>query len=164
MQAEFNRVHIRRTVEDDLPRVAENMRAIDRLECLLGGDRPPIDALTAGLRADFETYTILSNDTDEPLAIFGIGPMSETAHYVWLLGTDALLPEAGFQFARESRKWVSYLVNKHGLPCFNRVHKDNLIAIRWLRFCSAEFGEPIYDFIPFTLYPSCVTPYQLHTL
>ena len=158
MRAEFNRVHIRWAEKEDLPHIAENMRAIDRLECLLGGGRHPIDALTAGFRTDFETYTILSNDTDEPLAVFGVGPMSEEAHYVWLLGTDALIPKAGFQFARESRKWVSHIVNKHGLPCFNRVHKDNLIAIRWLRFCNAEFGEPIYDFIPFTLYPSCVNP------
>lgn len=160
MQTEFNRVHIRQTTEDDIPQVAENMRVIDRLECLLSGNCSPTYALKAGLCTDFETYTILSNTSDKPLAIFGIGPMSKTHHYLWLLGTDDLITEAGFQFARESRKWVDYLVNKYGLPCFNRVHKDNRIAIRWLRFCNAELGDPVDDFIPFTLYPSCATPSQ----
>ena len=156
-RTEYNSGYIRPTTDEDCLTVAADMRHIDQLECLLSQNAMrPLNALRHGLKHDFETWTVCSRKDDEAMACFGVGPLyKDETNYIWLLCTDRLLEEASFEFAKASRKWVSYLVNKYKLPCVNQVHCYNYAAIRWLKWCGAEFDHTIpSDFIPFQLNPS----------
>ena len=156
VQLEYNNVYIRSSRELDCEEVGRNMRHIDKLECLLTSGSNPIDAVKTGLKHDYHTWTICEKETNTPLACFGIGQIvKDDSNYIWLLSTDRLLEVAGFEFAKASKAWVQFIVNHYKLPCFNRVHVHNTVAIRWLKWCGAEFSEDTStDFLSFQITPS----------
>lgn len=152
---EYKKVHIRTTVESDFKPVADNMREMDVLECRLNG-HDPLQALESSIGSDYASYTIVCNETDTPLACFGIGYINMSYDYIWMLATDKLVETAGFEFARESKKVVQRLQSSAMKPLTNMVHKDNKVAIRWLRFCGAKFNDhPFTDnLIQFIIEPN----------
>jgi hypothetical protein len=132
------------------------MRHIDKLECLLTSGSTPTQALDLGLKQDYHTWTICAKDDHAPLACFGIGELiKDNTNYIWLLSTDRLLQVAGFEFAKASKAWLSFIVNHYKLPCVNHVHVQNTTAIRWLKWCGAEFSDDdSTDFLSFQINPS----------
>lgn len=156
VQLEYKSVYIRSARKSDCADVGANLRHIDKLECLLTSGVSPAQALTVGLEQDFHTWTICENETHTPLACFGIGELvKDDSNYIWLLSTDRLLEVAGFEFARASKAWVRFIVNHYKLPCVNRVHVNNTVAIRWLKWCGAKFaGDSSSDFLSFQINPS----------
>lgn len=156
VQLEYKSVYIRSARKEDCEEVGRNMRHIDKLECLLTSGSSPTAAVKTGLENDYHTWTICEKETHTPLACFGIGELvKDDSNYIWLLSTNRLLDVAGFEFARASRAWVSYIVNHYKLPCVNHVHVHNTIAIRWLKWCGAEFFEDFSnDFLSFQINPS----------
>ena len=153
VQLEYKTAYIRRATPDDCVAVGENMRAIDKLEC---SGASPVDAVLKGLETDYLTFTIVSQDTDEPLACFGIGPATPNeTNYIWLLTTDRLFDVTGLEFARASKAWVTFIVNLYGLPCVNYIHPENTTVKRWLQWCGATFSEPLSSgLIPFQITPT----------
>ena len=144
VRVDYKKVHIRPTLESDFNHVAKNMREIDVLECALN-EHDPLQALRYSLTSDYETYTIVCNEQDTPLACFGIGFLNMSYDYIWMLATNQLVETAGFEFARESKKVVETLVNGSQKVCTNMVHKDNKITTRWLKFCGAKFQSHPFD-------------------
>lgn len=62
---------------------------------------------------------------------------------IWMLRTEE--PEKyGLRFARESRRQLCELVQKSGLSRFeNIVHRDNEVAIRWLKWLGFRFDRKV---------------------
>lgn len=156
VQLEYNNVYIRSTRTSDCEEVGVNMRHIDKLECLWSSGSSPTHALLLGLKQDYHTWTICAKDDKEPLACFGIGELIKgKTNYIWLLSTDRLLKVAGFEFAKASKVWLSFIVNHYKLPCVNKVHTHNTTTVRWLKWCGASFSdEPESDFLSFQINPS----------
>lgn len=156
VQLEYKNVYIRSARPSDIEDVGDNMRHIDKLECLLSSGTTARNAIKHGLENDYHTWTICSNNTKKPLACFGIGPVQpEHTNYIWLLCTDDLVKESGREFAVASKAWVKFLVNQYKLPCVNEVYTKNTLAMRWLEWCGASFEEPDEkDFSLFIIYPN----------
>lgn len=156
VQLEYKNVYIRSALPSDIEDVGDNMREIDKLECLLSSGTRPRDAIRTGLENDFHTWSICSNKTKKPLACFGVGPlMPNETNYIWLLCTDDLIKESGSEFAKASKAWVKFIVNHYQLPCVNEVHTENTLALRWLKWCGAIVEEPKEnDFSLFTIHPN----------
>lgn len=120
--------------------IATNMRKADTIEVELMGYTPETALLNA-LKLDYETFTVL-DDKDVPYAMFGCGKGLE-GYYIWMLGTDDVQKNRR-EFIKYSRKWVHGFVGIYE-KVYNYVHIDNLLAVRWLRWCGAEMS-PIIDF------------------
>jgi len=132
-------------IEDIYP----TMREADRIEIACMGHEPKESLLTS-FEQDDVTLTAIDKD-NVPFAMFGVGQVAGMA-YIWLLGTDALLDNS-YNFIKASRKYVQLFTEPYGCV-FNFVHKDNELALRWLRFCGAKFirkhefsSQPFYEFI-----------------
>ena len=153
---EYKNVYIRSALPSDIEEVGDNMREIDKMECMLYSGTSPRDAIRHGLETDFHTWSICSNKTKKPLACFGVGPlMPEHTNYIWLLCTDDLIKESGREFAKASRAWVKFIVNHYQLPCVNEVHIENTHALRWLKWCGATIADPQEnDFSLFIIHPN----------
>ena len=135
--------------KDHIEDIYPFIRKADKIELACMGSEPK-EALQAGLKKDDVTLTAL-DENEVPIAMFGVGQLGNLA-YVWLLGTDALYDHS-YQFIKASRKYVQLLTKPYGCV-FNFVHKDNKLALRWLRFCGAKFiahrqfsSQPFYEFI-----------------
>lgn len=156
VRLEYKTVYIRSSRPSDISDVGDNLRSMDKLECLLHSGVSPREAIRNGMETDYHTWTICSNNTKKPLACFGIGPVQpEHTNYIWLLCTEDLITETGREFVVASREWVKHLVNRFKLPCVNEVYSKNTTAIRWLKWCDAVIEEPNEkDFSLFIIYPN----------
>ena len=155
-QLEYNTVFIRTARPSDIEDVGDNMRQMDKMECLLHSGVGPRDAIRRGFETDFHTWTICSKETKKPLACFGIGPVpAHDFNYIWMLCTDDLLEVTGREFVKASKAWVTFLVNHYNRPCMNEVYIKNTLAMRWLKWCGATFNEPDEkEFSLFTITPN----------
>ena len=127
---------------------------MDMFECHCG-DLEPEEALAQGLEYDTCTFSICDKFDGTPLAMFGCGSYNDEA-YIWALGSDLLVPRAGRDFIRHSPWWIQSMLKQVGGSASNYVHQENTDAIRWLRYCGAEFSEEIYlknnqPFLKFTI-------------
>lgn len=135
--------------EDHVESIYPFMRRADQLEVACLGHTPQ-SALLEGLKSDDVTLTALDPD-GVPMAMFGVGQFGGQA-YIWCLGTESINDNA-YDFIRASRKWTQILTKPYGAT-FNYVHKDNELAIKWLKFCGASFlrkvsfsDEPFFEFV-----------------
>lgn len=110
--------------------IANRMREIDALECLLLHGMSPKEALRWGLIHGSSAWTVKING--KPEAMFGVvsASMMEGRGRVWLLMTDE---------AASSRKALVRLgaryteaMHRHFTILENYVHADNEVAARWL--------------------------------
>ncbi len=134
---------------EHVERIYPYMREADQLEVACMGYEPR-QALLSGLASDDVTLTAL-DDEGVPFAMFGVGQVENQA-YIWCLGTEAVKDNA-YQFLKASREWTQRLTKPYGAT-FNFVHKENHVAIKWLKFCGAIFirkltfsNQPFFEFI-----------------
>lgn len=125
------------------------MRKADQIEVACMGSTPKSSLLYA-LENDDCTLTALDPE-GVPVGMFGVGQLGAQA-YIWWLGTDSVEDNA-YDFIKASRKWTQLLTKPYGAT-FNYVHKDNELAIKWLKFCGAKFirklsfsTQPFYEFV-----------------
>lgn len=78
----------------------------------------------------------------EPAAIFGVAPMVDVpgTGCPWFLGTDKVREERRF-FLTNSREWIAHFNRRYPL-LENFVSPNNLLSIRWLRWCGFKFDPP----------------------
>ena len=138
-----------KATEDHIEAMCPFIRDIDLLEVNAMG-HTPLQAMKTALKQDDVTLTAL-DEYKEPFAMFGAGQVNKIA-YIWCLGTHGLSDNA-YQFIKSSRSYVRAL-SKPYKCVFNFVHKDNTLAINWLRFCGAYFirnieisNQPFIEFI-----------------
>lgn len=121
-------------------RLANSMRQIDRVECLVMG-RTPKEALRVGLRTSLYAFTVIDEETGAPVAMFGIMPVSLVSGkgVPWFLGSDDV-----FKYRRDLIVSGKCMV-EWWLESFSKM--ENLVAvtndrsIRLLRRWGATFGE-----------------------
>tara|TARA_R110000744_G_scaffold208494_2_gene327249 strand:- start:284 stop:766 length:483 start_codon:yes stop_codon:yes gene_type:complete len=137
------------SIEDDIESIYPFMRQVDKIECECMGFTPK-DALEVALGADAVTYTVFDS-YGVPFCMLGCGPMPDGTGYIWMLGTDSVFDNK-FDFIKGSRFVVNALTQPYG-SVKNYVHKDNKVAIAWLKWCGAEMGRelvfsdhPFYEF------------------
>jgi|TARA_R110000764_G_scaffold97185_3_gene181385 hypothetical protein len=137
------------SIEDDIESIYPFMRQADKIECECMGFTPK-DALEVALGADAVTYTVFDS-YGVPFCMLGCGPMPDGTGYIWMLGTDSVFDNK-FDFIKGSRFVVNALTQPYG-SVKNYVHKDNKVAIAWLKWCGAEMGRelvfsdhPFYEF------------------
>lgn len=137
------------SIEDDIESIYPFMRQVDKIECECMGFTPK-DALEVALGADAVTYTVFDS-YGVPFCMLGCGPMPDGTGYIWMLGTDSVFDNK-FDFIKGSRFVVNALTQPYG-SVKNYVHKDNEVAIAWLKWCGAEMGRelvfsdhPFYEF------------------
>ena len=117
--------------------LSQSMRDMDKLECLCFGLKPG-EALESSMKNSDMSFTVMTKD-DKVMAIFGAGESEEP--YIWMLGTDQVERYAK-DFLKHCRKWVWSLADYYGSVC-NWIHADNLVCIKWLRWCGAVFSDPV---------------------
>ena len=143
----------------DCQEIAENMREQDIIELSLANGYAPLQALVLSYTMSHECNTIMYND--KPIGMFGVvnsGMFSSP----WLLGTDEL-EKIPVPLVREGKKWVEETNAKHPL-LINYVHKDNTVAIQWLKHLGFKFirlyekhGVGQAPFYQFVRIKECVT-------
>lgn len=138
--------------------IANRMQDIDKLECLVG-NKSPKEALRHGLRHSISCYTVKIDG--RPEAMFGVLTTSfiygEGAP--WLLLTDVgakqhrALVRLGYRYTRAMFDHYSLL--------HNRVHADNVKAIRWLSRLGFAIGPvDVVNGQPVRKFSACVVREQ----
>jgi len=125
------------TTDEHARDLIENMREIDKLEVSCFGYSPS-DAVEYSVHNSDIAFTLLSKK-GKVMAIFGAGVKEEA--YIWLLGTKEL-DKNPLTLLRHCRSWIDSFVDLYG-EVSNWIHSDNLVCLRWLKWCGAELGEPI---------------------
>lgn len=131
--------------------LALHLREADRQELSAGSGETPAQAITRGLEASCESWTILA--PEGPIAMFGVCPLVTGCAAVWLLGSDGIKTHYR-EFARRSQGIFDDLADRYGLLT-NLVHPENTLHLRWLQWLGCEFGtataHPVSGepFIPF---------------
>lgn len=156
--------YVRKSTQEDVEFLASRLREIDAAEVEALSGRDPAAVLSQGLEDSDPCMTIMS-PSGEPVAMFGVVPMSPGLGSIWLLGTDKLEHKDVVRtFLRYCRRWVEGLGKRYPVM-FNYVHFSNKKTIRWLRWLGFEFqedprilGAKAEPFYMFTRKPQCANP------
>jgi hypothetical protein len=116
--------------------LSKGLRDMDQLECFCFG-MDPSKAVESSMATSDMSFTVMTKD-DKVMAIFGAGEGDEP--FIWMLGTNQVDRYAK-DFLKHCRKWVWSLAGYYG-EVSNWIHADNLVCIKWLKWCGAEFSEP----------------------
>lgn len=130
----------------DLMTLGRSLRSIDIMECTAMGAKDGIEGLLLSVMCS-ESWWIeyaMEGTIERPIWAYGIGrDYHEGLGYcIWLLGADVLDTQIGYRkyFLRESKKVIQEWQRTKG-PLWNCISKDNVKAIRWLRWLGATFIE-----------------------
>jgi len=149
------------SVITDCQEIAENMREQDRIELELSNGYAPLQALVLSHAMSQECNTVLLDDV--PVGMFGVVPNGMFSA-PWLLGTKEL-EKLPITLVKIGKQWVEETNAKHPL-LINYVHKDNTVAIEWLKHLGFKFIR-LYDkhgvgqapFYQFVRIKECVTQF-----
>jgi hypothetical protein len=136
---------VEKTIPDHCFSLAPNLKAIDRYEiAVLGYD--PIHALLLPFRyarPNTCTYTILTEHTNEVVAIFGVIPTKTNPKvgYIWFLSSN-LLDKYYRYFLRGNKRWLSYMEEHYEYLC-NYIIAEHTLSIRWLKWQGFIFSKEI---------------------
>lgn len=157
--------HYRPSRFEDCREMAPNMRSQDADEVLASHGWTPLQALQESYRlssGSSECNSIIHED-GSVVGMFGVADQGAYA-MPWLLGADKML-ETRYEFIPQAIEWVKRMSIQHPL-LFNFVHKDNTVAIRWLKSLGFEFIKEIEEygvgkkpFIQFVRINKCVHLY-----
>lgn len=146
MLRDYNRDFIRPLRQEDVPIVAERLRAADReeLKASYGAYLSPKTVIQMSVDRSPEPKTVVSpSGSGEPIAILGTTPpalIGSGGASPWLLGTNAIFnfPRA---FVVGGRRYVEEQLAKYDY-LENYVDQRNVISIRWLKAIGFEFDSP----------------------
>ena len=136
--------------------IATRMRAIDALECAVSGITPK-QALRHGLEYSLQAWTVMVDG--RPEAMLGIVSTSflDGAGQIWLLLTDDGAKQHK-ALVRLGKRYVAAAA-RHFPILHNRVHADNIRAIRWLSYLGFVIGPvDVINGQPMRPFSLCVTP------
>ena len=118
----------------------ERLRQADRRELIAAaGDAwTAIDTSIVNSEACYR----VSGDKGQPLVLYGRCKVDGIpGRLIWCVATDELKPYER-EFARVSRKILQEWAEEFGI-LWNAVGEFNEPAMRWLKWCGAEFGKPL---------------------
>ena len=136
-----------RPLEDYAEDVGKRLCAAEAMEATLATGRPaeeaPLDCLRQTARSGGVAAVCLMDGRAE--LIWGVRRkgLLTSGGEIWMLRT-AVPEKCRLTFARESRRQLVYLVQLSGLSRFeNVVHRDNVVAIRWLKWLGFRFDRKV---------------------
>jgi hypothetical protein len=135
-----NNVFVRRSLIEDIPYIAENMKESDQKEVWASHNHSPEESLQGGFDDSEVCLTVL--DGEKPVAMFGIvpeGSLLTSRAIIWLLSTEDLFKRT-YRFLRHSRHYIDMFLDEYPY-LYNYVHEDNRQSIMWLKFCGANINE-----------------------
>ena len=119
---------------------AKDLRPADRKE-LIAAHGDVCEAILKSVHSSEEAYTV-TGAKGEPLVLYGkCAEKNLPGRLIWCMATNAMEPYER-EFARVSRRILQAWAKKHGI-LWNAVGDFNEPAKRWLRWCGAEFGQPL---------------------
>ena len=145
--------HLRKANLQDLRYVADNMRAVDKIEALYQTGQEPRQALQLSYMCSNVNMAI-ADDNDQPIGLCGV----VSGGVIWMVATDKLFENKKYriQLIRKGRKWVESLLKKYKV-LYNFVYAENDSAIKWLKSLGFTFikyheeygiqGKPFYEFL-----------------
>ena len=138
-------VEARRSILPDIAPIAASMRPEDRAEVLAASGDTPINALRYGYLYCDECFTVVAQESREPVAMFGYKVVEkDVGAVVWLLASTRLL-DYRWSFLRQSRQWMDYFQTKVPL-LYNAVDQRNTVHIRWLDWLGFQFIRTIPEY------------------
>lgn len=135
---------VRPADRDDATYIALHLRDGDRREAAAAGipdyDIPRQTRLSVR-RSDFANVVLVDG---WPALLYGIGPSGFPGVGVaWMLSTD-LIRKIRRDFL-EGCAWEVVRMKERYSVLYNRVHKDNTLSIRWLKWLGFKLGSPSAD-------------------
>jgi len=158
-------LHVHSARPSDARYIADRMRDIDVTECIALGTHP-YEALLGGLKG--VAHTAL-DDSDAPVAMFGVMPNTPKDWTIWLLGTDEV-EDYSVSLIKLSRFWLPLFFELSNADTFyNFVLADNHRAISYLEVVGAVFDDDDYfysgeRFLRFELRRDLCAPSPSHSL
>tara|TARA_Y100000996_G_scaffold415127_1_gene408336 strand:+ start:2779 stop:3252 length:474 start_codon:yes stop_codon:yes gene_type:complete len=134
--------HYRPATEQDAYEMAPNMRSQDAEEVMASHGWTPLEALVNSYNGSQECNSIIHEDGDV-VGMFGVSDQGAFA-MPWLLGANKML-DTKIEFVPQAIEWVDRMSVQYPL-LFNFVHKENKVAIRWLKSLGFEFIKEIEDY------------------
>lgn len=117
-----------------------DLRPLDKRELIAAHGRP-YTAILRSLISSEEAYSV-TGANGEPLVLYGkCAEKNLPGRLIWCMATNAMKPYER-EFARVSREILRAWAAEHGI-LWNAVGDFNEPAKRWLRWCGAEFGQPL---------------------
>lgn len=143
-------VVVRESEPGDALYLAPRLREADKKE-LYGSPLSPGDALVLSAEISDQPYSIIFEG--EVIGMFGVAPSAEHTNVgvVWLLGSDKI-KEIWVPLIRQTPKWITKISEPYDLVC-NRVHEENRLHHRWLKYMGFTFishPTPFYEFARIT--------------
>ena len=118
----------------------KKLRAADRRE-LIAVHKNAFQAIVQSVTTS-EDACCVTGAKNEPLVLYGKCKVDNLpGRLIWCMATDDLGPYRR-EFARVSRDILQKWADEYGI-LWNAVGDFNEPAKRWLRWCGAEFGEPM---------------------
>jgi hypothetical protein len=137
--------HSRDSVERDAIELAQTMREADKLEIKLSHNQTPFGALLYGFKHSERCQSII-NDKGEVVAMWGVCPSDEPILGIpWMLCAPDFENVPKLRFLRGCRRFIQEAHRDYLILC-NYVHKENTMAIEWLRWLGFTFTAEIAEF------------------
>lgn len=144
---------IRKSTPDDILYLEDKLRHEDIREAWASYRYRPHEALFFSYVLSGQCFTY--SYKDEPVAMFGTSDseMGVNIGSIWLLGSD-MIDKVFKSFAKHSKVMINYLIQPYE-QLVNFVDVRNEKTIRWLKWCGAEFSDPVpwgKDQLPFRFF------------
>ncbi len=123
-----------------LRRFHDRLREDDKRE-LVAAEGSAMNAIQTSIESSEDCYTV-TGEHGEPLVLYGKCVIENIpGRMIWCMATTALKPYER-EFARVSRRILHGWAEDYGI-LWNAVGDFNEPAKRWLKWCGAEFGNPL---------------------
>ena len=125
---------------NDCRELARDLRDIDKYEIYAVGGDTPLEGVVKSYERSLYCYTV--KHEGKVIMMFGVCPIQTLSqqYCCWCLATNEI-KNTNKEFLRACRDFVNTLADKFGIM-INWVAKENAVAIRWLKWCGFEVGEP----------------------
>lgn len=135
-----------------IPQLASTLRKADLEEIKAFSGDSPTKALLRGLHTSRRAFSILNGDS-ECIGMFGTCDYAYNdcpvkVGLIWLLGSDELVEDYGYTFARQSKECLKRVSKGYDL-LFNYTHINNEPHHRWLKWLGFTFISKENDFYHF---------------
>ena len=122
--------------------MADHLRSIDKREMWMSSTLLPRDGLIFSFEHSQESYSVMAQDSDIPMMMFGIGPeqsLLNKKRQIWMLATDRI-NEVSFKFLRECGDYMNLI--SAGSTVYNYVIEGNNKTLKWLHWLGFTILKP----------------------
>jgi hypothetical protein len=135
---EDRKYYITNALPEHVECLGHRLRQADLDEVWASDHSTGYEALKESLARSEIAYSVFYKG--KVIAMFGVAPIGLLGGGMpWLLGSDEI-EEVKIPFARYSRKFVEYFIEKY-MYLENCADSRNTVALEWLRFCGFTIQE-----------------------